>query len=121
MVIGSRFIECKGFQSSYARRLGIKYFKNLIYLFTGKNFSDPTSGFRACNKKVILNFVKYYPRDYPEPESLVTISRKKFKLVEVPVVMNERKEGTSSIRALKIVYYIFKVTLAIIIDIFKKR
>jgi len=121
MVIGSRFIEFKGFQSSYIRQLGIKYFENLIYLITGNRYTDPTSGFRACNRKVFANFVKYYPCDYPEPESLVTISRKKLKVIEVPTVMNERKEGQSSIRSFKILYYMFKVTLAILIDIFKKR
>jgi len=121
MVIGSRFIEGKGFQSSFIRRIGIKYFENLIFFITGKRYTDPTSGFRACNRKVLTNFVKYYPSDYPEPESLVSTIRKKFRVVEVPVVMNERKQGKSSIRSLKIIYYMFKVTLAIIIDIFKKR
>lgn len=36
MVIGSRFITKEGFQSSFARRIGIKYFTWLIALLTGK-------------------------------------------------------------------------------------
>lgn len=36
MVIGSRFITKEGFQSSFARRIGIKYFTWLIALLTEK-------------------------------------------------------------------------------------
>lgn len=52
-VIGSRFIEKEGFQSSITRRIGIVYFSGLLKLLAKRNVSDPTSGFRACNKKVI--------------------------------------------------------------------
>ena len=43
MVIGSRFIEKEGFQSSALRRVGIKYFTGLIKIVTGKTVTDPTS------------------------------------------------------------------------------
>ncbi len=46
MVIGSRFIEKQGFQSSKARRIGINYFTGLIKLCTGQKITDPTSGLR---------------------------------------------------------------------------
>lgn len=116
MVIGSRFIEKEGFQSTFMRRLGIKYFHRLLKLCSGINICDTTSGFRACNKPVIKYFATAYPEDYPEPESIMTLMREKFRIVEVPVRMEERKGGTSSIRALKSVYYMIKVTLAILID-----
>ena len=86
MVIGSRFIDRAGFQSSFVRRLGIVFFQKLIYILTGKKFTDPTSGFRACNKAIIAHFARYYPFDYPEPETLVAMNRQGFKLVEVPVI-----------------------------------
>ncbi|KJS15164.1 MAG: glycosyl transferase family 2 [Peptococcaceae bacterium BRH_c4b] len=121
MVVGSRFIECTGFQSTSLRRFGIKYFEKLIFLLTKKRFSDPTSGFRACNKQVIANFAKYYPDDYPEPETLVTINRKGFRIIEIPVIMKEREGGQSSIKSIKTVYYMLKVTLAILMDVFKKN
>ena len=53
MVIGSRFIDKQGFQSSSMRRLGIKYFSLLIKILTGKTITDPTSGLRMCNRDVI--------------------------------------------------------------------
>ena len=115
-VIGSRFISnLSQFRSSSARRLGINILSFLIKLTTGFKIYDPTSGFRAANKKVIKIFSQTYPIEYPEPESSVYLIRKKFKVKEVPVEMRERKFGTSSIKPLKSVYYMFSVAISIII------
>lgn len=121
MVVGSRFIDHAGFQSTRARRIGIRFFENLIYLLTRVKFTDPTSGFRACGKDIIHLFAQYYPYDFPEPETLATVNRKGFKTVEIPVIMKERKEGKSSIQSMKTVYYMIKVSLAIIIDVIKTK
>ena len=53
MVIGSRFIENEGFQSSALRRFGIKYFTVLIKLLTGVTITDPTSGLRMAGRNVL--------------------------------------------------------------------
>ena len=116
MVIGSRFIEMKGFQSSAVRRMGINYFSGLIKLLTGKRITDPTSGLRMVGKRVIESFANDYPKDYPEPESVVAILRQGMKVEEIPVVMKERQGGVSSISATKSIYYMIKVTLAILIE-----
>lgn len=116
MVIGSRFIKKEGFQSSALRRVGIKYFTGLIKIVTGKTVTDPTSGLRMISRKVICEFADKYPRDYPEPESVVAILKNKNKVVEMPVMMRERQGGTSSIHMWKSVYYMIKVTLAILIE-----
>ncbi len=116
--IGSRFITKKGFQSSMTRRFAIRYFSSLIYFFTGCRVTDPTSGFRACDLKAIKLFATDYPQDYPEPESIVNAARNKLQVIEVPVVMNERKEGKSSITHLKSLYYMIKVSLSVIIASF---
>lgn len=119
LVIGSRFIKNQGFQSTFFRRVGINYFSRLIKLLTGKLVTDPTSGFRMCDKKVIELFAKNYPTDYPEPESIVTIIKKGLNVNEIDVLMNEREGGVSSIGGVKAVYYMVKVTLAIIVSGFK--
>lgn len=121
MVIGSRFITNEGFQSSGARRLGIRYFTFLIKLLTGKKITDPTSGYRMCNEKVIQLFSNQYPKDYPEPETVVALIRKGMNVDEVPVVMRAREEGVSSISPKKSIYYMFKVTLAILIEKSRKK
>ena len=98
MVIGSRFIKNEGFQSTFARRMGIVYFTKMIKSLTGTTITDPTSGFRLVNKDVIALFANDYPRDYPEPESIVALLKRKKKVIEVPVQMKERQGGVSSIR-----------------------
>ena len=115
LIIGSRFIEKEGFQSSFMRRIGINYFNMLLKLFTGIRITDPTSGFRACNKTIISYFANNYPKDYPEPESIMTLLKEGFRIIEIPVKMKERVGGQSSIRLLKSIYYMIKVTLAILI------
>ncbi len=121
MVIGSRFIEKSGFQSSKLRRVGIKFISFLIRVLVRKNITDPTSGFRMVNKSVIDSLCDYYPADYPEPESIVSVSRQGYKVSEIPVEMNERLNGESSINLTRSVYYMLKVSLAILIDTLKDK
>lgn len=121
MVIGSRFINKEGFQSSVARRFGINYFTALIKLCTGRKITDPTSGLRMTGKRVIERFAKEYPKDYPEPETVLVILRNGYKVEEVPVIMRERQGGVSSISVKKSVYYMIKVTLAMLVDILRKK
>lgn len=118
LVIGSRFIESSlsSFQSTGLRRLGIKWLSATIKFMTGKRFLDVTSGFRACSRKAIELFCTDYPIDYPEPESIVTALKHELKVVEVPAKMNNRIGGESSIGKLSSVYYMIKVSLAIIIQ-----
>ena len=116
MVIGSRFIEKEGFQSSGLRRVGIRYFSALIRLLTGKRVTDPTSGMRMVNRDVMELYARSYPKDYPEPESVTAILRMGKKVTEIPVVMKKREEGTSSIGGVKSVYYMIKVTLAVLME-----
>lgn len=115
LVIGSRFINNTGFQSTFIRRLGIRFFNFLIHTLTRKNFTDPTSGFRACQRDVIKLFAKSYPRDYPEPETIATLTRYGLTIKELPVIMRSREGGVSSINLFKSIYYMFKVTAAIVI------
>lgn len=114
MVIGSRFIKKEGFQSSYMRQLGIRYFGWLIKLLTGQLITDATSGMRMVGRELIESFAADYPRDYPEPESTAAMLLKKKKVEEYPVRMRARTEGVSSISPLKSVYYMIKVSMSII-------
>ena len=115
IVIGSRFLEKEGFQSSITRRMGIKILSFLILLTTGKKIMDVTSGYRAVNKRFIGIYANDYPTDYPEPEAIVTAIMNRGKIMEVPVQMRAREGGSSSITFWKSVYYMIKVTLAILV------
>ncbi len=119
IVIGSRFVsELSDFKSTAVRRVGINFLSRLIKICTKRRIYDPTSGFRACNKKIIKEFASDYPIDYPEPDTIVTIIKKGYKVSEIPVKMNERKEGKSSLNSniFKPLYYMIKVSIAIIIS-----
>ncbi len=119
--IGSRFINFQGFQSSFMRRVGIALLHNLIKMITGNSITDPTSGFRACDREAIKLFAAEYPQDYPEPESIVTASKNNLAICELPVTMQERGCGKSSISSLASVYFMTKVSLAILISLRPQR
>ncbi|HLC82490.1 MAG TPA: glycosyltransferase family 2 protein [Bacteroidia bacterium] len=114
VVIGSRFMSKEGFQSSAVRRFGIKYFKWLNRFLVGIKINDSTSGLRLINKKTLEIVSEYYPDEYPEPEAIILYSLNKLKIGEVSVNMKERQGGVSSISSVSSIYYMFKVTLAII-------
>lgn len=115
IVIGSRFLEKEGFQSTVLRRTGILFLSGLIRLLCGSKIKDVTSGFRAVGKRFIRIYANDYPYDYPEPEAIVSAKMFGAVIHEVPVIMHERLSGTSSISFWKSVYYMIKVSLAIIV------
>lgn len=120
LVIGSRFIERQGFQSSFTRRLGIAYFYRLNHFFTGQRIFDSTSGYRLFDRKAIALAADYYPDDYPEPESLVYFAKAGLRIHETPVIMAGRAGGQSSIGNLTSLYYCIKVTIAMFFSAIRK-
>ena len=114
VIIGSRFIENQGFQSTQIRRVGIQYFSFLIKALTGISISDPTSGFRAFGRDAMQIVCSYYPEKYPEPEIIICFYHHGLKMTEIPVVMKDRQGGKSSIHSWKSAYYMIKVTLGIL-------
>lgn len=115
IAIGSRFIKKEGFQSSATRRMGISFLSGLIHVLCFKKVRDVTSGFRAVNEKFIKIYAENYPSDYPEPEAIVAAIMHRGRIEEVPVIMKERMAGNSSINLKRSVYYMIKVTLAILV------
>jgi glycosyltransferase involved in cell wall biosynthesis len=124
VVIGSRFISGEGFQSTFMRRVGIGFFSNFINFLTGYKIEDTTSGYRLFNRKALALIDVYYPDEYPEPEAIIYFSKSNLKVVETPVKMLERQGGVSSIGFYASVYYMLKVSLALIftyIRLYKKN
>ena len=121
IVIGSRFLEKNGFNSSFFRTVGIKFFTTLISALMRQQVTDPTSGFRAFSRATINYLANNYAEDYPEPETIIILHRRKFRCTEVPVIMNCRAGGKSSISPLRSTYYMIKVTIAIVMDHFRRR
>ena len=120
VVIGSRYLENRGYVTPRFRRLGISILSGFISAICRSRFTDPTSGFRAFNRRAITLCAWLYPQDYPEPESVVMFQRAGLRVREIPVTMNPRYGGQSSIRNLDSAYYMIKVLLAIFVDLLRK-
>jgi len=123
LCIGSRFLDPTGtgFRSTFARRLGIRFFAGLIGLLSGVRVTDPTSGLRCAGPRAWSRFAEFYPEDYPEPESLFWCARNGLRVGEIPVTMAARQGGESSIRRLRTAYYVMKVTLSIVLDRLRRQ
>lgn len=121
MGIGSRFLEYQGFQSSLMRRAGIRFLSGLVYLSCGVHIHDVTSGFRIVNRRFIRLFAADYSDDFPETDSIPRVVRCGGKVAEYPVVMRERMTGRSSIDLGKSMYYMVKVSLAVLMNSFILR
>jgi glycosyltransferase involved in cell wall biosynthesis len=120
MVVGTRFMEGGGYRGTRMRRVGIHLFAAIVSLIVRQRMTDTTSGFRAANRKVIRLFAADYPHDYPEVEAIVVLTRHGLKMIEVPVQMRIRETGNSSITAVRSVYYMVKVLLALFIGLFRR-
>jgi glycosyltransferase involved in cell wall biosynthesis len=122
VAVGSRFAGDEGgYRSSRTRRLGIRLLASTVSWIVGQRVTDTTSGFQAVNRGAIALFARDYPHDYPEVEATVMVFRHRLRLCEVPVSMRERDTGRSSITALRSVYYMVKVLLAIFVGLFRRN
>jgi glycosyltransferase involved in cell wall biosynthesis len=119
MVIGSRYLEDRGYTGTPLRRFGSMILAGLISSIIRQRITDPTSGFLVCNRRAIKLCAQVYPHDYPEPESIVILHRAGLKLKEIPVTMKPRQGGQSSITPLRSAYYMVKVILAILIGLLR--
>lgn len=121
MVIGSRFLQTQGFQSTATRRVGIRMFASLLTALCGQRFTDTTSGFRLWNRHAIELLAEDYPEDYPEVEAILRLHQAGMRITEAPVRMAERTAGRSTIGALQIINFLVKVPLALGMGMIRRK
>lgn len=122
IVVGSRFGEAERlYRPPLARRLGIALLARVVSVLVRERVTDTTSGFQALNRRGIALFAADYPHDYPEVEATVMVFKHRLRLREVPVGMRARTTGESSITALRSVYYMAKVLLALFIGLGRRN
>ena len=92
----------------------------MLKLIVGKEVLDPTSGMRLMNRKAMKVLCDSYPDEYPEPEAIILYARQGLKFGEVPVEMSERLGGQSSIQGFHALYYMLKVSIAIVFTYLRK-
>jgi glycosyltransferase involved in cell wall biosynthesis len=116
LVIGSRFVDPHGvYRPPFARRVGIGVFARLVSVLGGQRVTDTTSGFVALDRAGIELFATQFPHDYPEVEATLVALRSGLRVTQVQVDMRERVTGSSSITFARSLYYIVKVTLALLV------
>ena len=122
MVIGSRFLAGgRGrYRGPVLRRVGIKLFEWVNSALVGQRITDNTSGFRGYRREAATLLARTYPDDYPEPESVVLLARRGFRVGEVAVEMRRRQGGRSSIDLSRSIYYMVKVLLAILVNVTRR-
>jgi len=121
LLVGTRYRDKANFRSTVLRRLGSWWLKVVLRVVARVRISDPTSGFRLYGPRALRLFDETYPYDYPEPESLAIARANGLVLAEVAVTMRERQGGRSSIAGLFTLYYMLKVTLAIVLSYVRAR
>jgi len=121
VTIGSRFLAKTSYKVAWPRRLGIYLLSKTIQSVVRKKYTDPTFGFRAYNQKALRVVSIHYSTDYPEPDSIVTLAKNGLRVIELSVQMDPRLSGSSSITPFKSMYYMFKVSLTIILNSMMSR
>ena len=119
IVIGSRFItEKKDFPM---RMIGSRMISAAIRMTTGRKITDPTSGMRMFNKKMIEEFA--HGLNYgPEPDTISYLMKQGAKVSEIPVQMDERVLGESYLKPFNAAVYMGKMLFSILlVQNFRKR
>ena len=104
----------RGFQTSFLRRVGIRFLSGMIWLLTGRHVRDVTSGYRACGKALTNLFADQYAQDYPQPEAILRSVVAGYRVGSASG-HGRAPGGVSSIRAFKSIYYMIKVSLSLVI------
>lgn len=111
IVIGSRFLRVK--KNGSLRMWGSMLLEYAIRLTTGAVIRDPTSGMRMFNRNMIEAFVKN--QNYgPEPDTISWLIKQGARVVEEPVVMDERAGGVSYLTPLNAVRYMVQMLISIL-------
>lgn len=121
LIVGTRYRDKDNFRSTLLRRLGSWWLRTILRVVAGVKVSDPTSGYRVYGPRALRLFDAVYPYDFPEPEALAIARATGLTVAEIPVQMRERQGGRSSIAGFSTVYYMFKVTIAVVLTYMRTR
>jgi len=122
VVLGSRFHAESDYQMPWLRRVGSAWFSLLVRLFTGVSVSDPTSGFQALSPRAMQLYTSTaFPADYPDADVTILLHRHRMRFGELPVTMHERPEARSMHRGITVLYYVYKMTLGILMNLIREE
>lgn len=118
IVIASRFKEKK--KPFSARMLGNTMIQFAIRVTTGVTISDPTSGMRMFNRRILALFSSNMNFG-PEPDTIAYLLRCGSRVEEVQAEMNERTAGESYLSPLRSIIYMTNMFFSIIVIQFARE
>lgn len=113
IVIASRYLDGT-VKPEGARGVGSRLISGLIRQTTGTTITDPTSGMRMYNRRMIKLFAKGFDVA-PEPDTVALVARKGGKVVEVPCTMRERQGGESYLKLGNAIKYMARTCTSILL------
>jgi glycosyltransferase involved in cell wall biosynthesis len=115
-VLGSRFLDGDSQGSTFMRKFASNILTGLARLWTGKNFSDPTSGFQAMRREVVESLCNDgFPEDFPDLDVLMDLNRQGFRLLEISTPMRDREHGDSMHGGIHVLYYFYRLGMNIML------
>lgn len=122
MVIGSRFMGVGDYVMQPMRRMGRLFFRRLLKAFTGRDFSEVTSGFKAVSRYALQIMVSdLFPDEYPDADLLILAMRHDCKIVETGVAMRRNDTGRSMHAGfIKPMYYFLRMSIGVLCALFVK-
>lgn len=114
VVKGSRYLGEPSYNAPLMRRTGMVLFAKVASLTLGQRITDTTSGFWAVNRKALKLLVDNYPTDYPDADNIIYLGLSGLRVTEIPVKMQPRLSGDSTINTLNSIYYPFRMLLSIL-------
>lgn len=122
IALGSRFLDSSNYKPSLLRLVGIRLFRFILRLLSGRKITDPTTGFQAMNRKVLdVLITDIFPYDYPDADVIMLLSMLGFNMSEIPVTMYPSLNGKSMHKnPLGVFYYVFKMILSMLITRMRK-
>lgn len=112
IIIGSRFVNRK--KPTNLRMFGNNLIQACIFLTTGQKITDPTSGMRLFNRRMVKKLAG--TMNYgPEPDTVAYLIRCGARVSEVQVEMHERIAGESYLNIVRSMQYMLHMVLSILI------
>jgi glycosyltransferase involved in cell wall biosynthesis len=117
VAIGSRFLEGGGgYPVPPLRRVGIQVFSVLAQWLARERLTDVTSGFIACNRRVIRLFAsELFPADFPDADVRMMLQKAGLRVRETPVVMKAGPPNKSMHSGIMTAWYVVKMLLSMLI------
>ena len=121
VVIGSRYLEDRGYRTPLSRRMGMLLFANVTSWLIGRRVTDTTCGFRAYSREAIAAFAQETGVEALDAVGLVILGRAGYRILEVPATVHTRLTGKSSINFVRSIVYPFNGLLSLIPVLLNRR